>query len=269
MSGTLVVGPLVLPWELLLLLACVGVSILVGNRVARKTGVEVEPVLLKALLVGLVVARLAFVWEFQAVYRAAPLDILDIRDGGWTATAGFIGAWLYALGRHGRMPALRRPLQYALLSGSVLWLAGSIALAVRPGPGQELPALGFASLEGRTVQLAEFRGKPTVVNLWATWCPPCVREMPVLHQAQSGNPGVHFVFVNQGESADRVAAWLRARNLPLRNVLLDAQGQTGAAFKQRALPTTLFFNANGELVSMRVGELSAATLTERLQALQP
>ena len=106
-------------------------------------------------------------------------------------------------------------------------------------------------------------------NWGATWCPPCVREMPVLHQAQSSHPGVNFVFVNQGEPVDKVAAWLKARNLPLRNVLLDAQGQIGAAFKQRALPTTLFFNAKGELVSMRVGELSAATLTERLQALKP
>ena len=269
MSSALVVGPLVLPYELLLLFACVVLAQLVGNLVARATGVEVETELWKALMVGLVVARLAFVWEFQSVYRNAPLDILDIRDGGWTATAGFIGAWLYALGRHGRQPALRRPLQYALLTGSVFWLVGTITLAVRPGPGQELPALGFASLAGRSVQLAEFRGKPTVVNLWATWCPPCVREMPVLQQAQSSQPGINFVFVNQGETASKVAAWLQARNMPLRNVLLDAQGQTGAAFKQSALPTTLFFNARGELVSIRVGELSAATLTDRLQALGP
>lgn len=269
MNNALVVGPLALPYALLLLFAAVGAAFLVGNRLARKAGIDVEPVLWKTLLVGLVVARLAFVWEFHAVYRAAPLDILDIRDGGWTATAGFVGAWLFALSRQGRVPALRRPLQYALLTGSVLWLAGTIALAVRPGTGQELPALGLPSLEGSTVQLAAFKGKPTVVNLWATWCPPCVREMPVLHQAQAEYPGVNFVFLNQGESADKVAMWLQARNLPLRNVLLDVQGQTGAAFKQRALPTTLFFNARGQLVSMRVGELSAATLTERLQALGP
>ena len=111
MSSAFVVGPLVLPYELLLLFACVGLAQLVGNLVARATGVEVETELWKALMVGLVVARLAFVWEFQSVYRNAPLDILDIRDGGWTATAGFIGAWLYALGRHGRKPVLRRPLR--------------------------------------------------------------------------------------------------------------------------------------------------------------
>ena len=269
MNSAFVFGPIVLPYALLLLFVTVGTSLFVGNQIARKAGVEVETMLWKTLLVGLVVARLSFVWEFRSVYLASPLDVLDVRDGGWTATAGFVGAWLFALSLQGRRPLLRRPLQYALMTGSVVWLVGNIALALRADAGQELPALGFASLEGRTVQLAEFKGKPTVVNLWATWCPPCVREMPVLHKAQADHPGVNFVFVNQGESADKVAAWLVARKLSLRNVLLDGQGQIGAAFKQRALPTTLFFNAKGQLVSMRVGELSAATLTERLQAVGP
>ena len=53
--------------------------------------------------VGVVVARLAFVWEFRSAYLASPLDMLDIRDGGWSATAGFVGAWLFALSQHGRL----------------------------------------------------------------------------------------------------------------------------------------------------------------------
>ena len=268
MSNAVVVGPLVLPYALLLVFAAVASSLYVGNRSGRKAGIEVETILWKTLLVGLIVARLAFVWEFRSAYFTSPLDILDIRDGGWTATAGFVGAWLFALSQQGRLRALRRPLQAALITGSAIWLLGTIALSMRPDTGQELPALGFPSLEGPTVRLAEFKGKPTVLNLWATWCPPCVREMPVLHQAQVGHPGVNFVFVNQGESAAKVGAWLQARKLPVRNVLMDGNGQTGAAFKQRALPMTLFFDAKGRLVSTRIGELSSATLTERLEALR-
>jgi thiol-disulfide isomerase/thioredoxin len=153
------------------------------------------------------------------------------------------------------------------MTGTVIWAVGAVALSVRPDTGQALPALEVTSLEGRPMNLAAFKGKPTVVNLWATWCPPCVREMPVLHQAQLERPGVNFVFLNQGESGEQVSAWLQARNLPMRNVLIDANWQAGAAFKQRALPTTLFFDAKGRLVSTRVGELSPATLSERLQAL--
>ena len=268
MSNAVVVGPLVLPYALLLVFAAVASSLYVGNRSGRKAGIEVETILWKTLLVGLIVARLAFVWEFRSAYFTSPLDILDIRDGGWTATAGFVGAWLFALSQQGRLPALRKPLQAALITGSVIWLLGTIALSVRPDTGQELPAFGFPSLEGPTVRLAEFKGKPTVLNLWATWCPPCVREMPQLHQAQVDQTGVNFVFVNQGESAEKVGAWLQGRKLPVRNVLLDTNGQTGAAFKQQALPMTLFFDAKGRLMSTRIGELSSATLTERLEALR-
>ena len=91
----------------------------------------------------------------------------------------------------------------------------------------------------------------------------------MLHQAQVDRSDVNFVFLNQGEAADKVGAWLQARKLPMRNVLIDANQQGGAAFKQRALPTTLFFDAKGRLVSTRIGELSSATLAERLQALTP
>jgi len=266
LNDALILGPLAIPYALLLLYVVVATSMVVGARRGRSTGVAVEPVLWKTLLVGLVVARFAFVWEFRAAYMVSPLSMLDIRDGGWNAAAGFIAAWLFALNLYGRRPALRKPMQAALLTGSVIWLVGSITLSLRPDTGQEMPALGFPSLEGQTVQLAEFKGKPTVVNLWATWCPPCVREMPVLQNAQANQPGVNFVFLNQGESPDKVGPWLQARNLALGNVLLDPTRTAGAAFKQSALPMTLFFDAKGRLVSTRIGELSSATLAERLAA---
>jgi thiol-disulfide isomerase/thioredoxin len=269
LNNAMVVGPLVLPYALLLAFATVALTLYIGHRSARKAGIDVEAVVWHAVLVGLLVARLAFVWEFRSAYFASPLSTLDIRDGGWNATAGFVGAWLFALSREARLPALRKPLRSALLVGTATWTVGTVALSVWPDTGQELPALRFTSLEGRPVNLAEFKGKPTVVNLWATWCPPCVREMPVLHQAQVDRPGVNFVFLNQGESAEKVGAWLQARQLPMSNVLMDANRQAAAAFKQGALPTTLFFDAKGRLVSRRIGELSAATLAERLQPLMP
>ncbi len=142
-------------------------------------------------------------------------------------------------------------------------------MSVQPGAGQrDMPALEFPALDSpaTTVRLTSFKGKPTVVNLWATWCPPCVREMPMLQQAQASLPDVNFVFLNQGEPADRVGAWLQARDLQLRNMLIDETRAGVAAFRQSALPMTLFFDAEGQLVSTRIGELSAATLAERLAA---
>jgi thiol-disulfide isomerase/thioredoxin len=265
LNNAIQLGPLLLPLTLLLVFASAGAAVVVGNRVGRKAGVEAESALWQCVLVGLVAARLAFVFEYRSLYFASPFSILDIRDGGWNPAIGLAGMWLYAIHRQARNPALRRPLRWALATGTALFVVGSAVLALRPDTGHKVPDLAFPSLDGETMQLSQIGGKPTVVNLWATWCPPCVREMPVLHKAQVGRPDIRFVFLNQGEEAGRVRSWLQAHDLPLQNVLIDERRQASAAFQQVGYPTTLFFDASGRLVSRRIGELSAATLEENLQ----
>lgn len=269
MSAALAVGPWAVPYPLLLLLALAVASFAVARHLGRKSGVDAEPGLWGALVVGLVLARLGFVYEFREAYLSNPASLLDIRDGGWNPLAGFVGAWFYALSQSVRSPPLRRPLHGALWMASLGWLAGSMALSATTGGGKPLPSLALHTLEGKTLDLATFRGRPTVVNLWATWCPPCAREMPVMASAQALNPGVNFVFVNQGETAEQVGAWLSQRQLQLRNVIVDGSRQVGAALDHAAYPTTLFFDARGALVATRVGELSKATLTQKLNQLTP
>lgn len=266
MPNVFQIGPVVVPVSVLFMLVALIAATSIGKWAGRRAAVDVEPILFQALVVGVVVARLAFVLQFNTTYLASPLTVLDIRDGGWRPLAGFAAAWLFALVRQFKAPVLRRPLLASVFAASVIWGGGILALSL-PNDEQTLPMLTLTSLDGVTVDLAQFEGKPTVVNLWATWCPPCVREMPVLHEAQAANPAVNFVFINQGESAQRVGGWLAARNLPLRNVLLDTKGEALLAFNQRGLPTTLFFDAKGRLVSARTGELSTATLAEKLKSI--
>lgn len=155
---------------------------------------------------------------------------------------------------------------FALL---VSWSAGEVAIATGAGGSrQPLPAISLPALDGKSVELAGFVGKPTVVNLWATWCPPCRREMPLLQQAQAEHPELHFVFVNQGGAREVILRYLQGQGMVLQNVLIDERRATGAAFNEHAMPTTLFFDAQGRLVSTRVGALSEATLGERLGAIQ-
>lgn len=265
MSEAIRFGPLLLPLAFLLVLASVGATVFVGNRIAKRAGVEAEGVLWRTLLVGFLVARFAFVYEYRLLYFASPLSILDIRDGGWNAGVGLIAAWLYALHRQRGNPAVGKPLRWGLATGTAVFVIGTALLALRPDTGQTLPGLAFSSLDGRTVRLDQLTGKPTVVNLWATWCPPCAREMPVLHDAQVERQDIHFVFLNQGEDPVSVSRWLQAQALPLQNVLIDEPRQASATFKQQGYPTTLFFDANGSLVSRRIGELSSATLAQKLE----
>lgn len=267
MSNTLQIGPLTFPFQLLLVFAAVALALFVANFLGRKAGMDAETPLFRLLLLALLAARLGFVIQYREIYFATPLDMLDIRDGGWQPVAGVAAAWIGALVMGWRRPSARRPIMSALAVATLVWGLGTAALASQPAYTTELPSISLTGVDGRPVALSAFAGAPVVVNLWATWCPPCQREMPVMAKAQADHLGIHFVFLNQGESQTKVQAYLAAHNLGLRNVLLDTQGQAGEHFGQKALPATLFFDAQGRLVDTRIGELSHATLSQRLQAL--
>jgi thiol-disulfide isomerase/thioredoxin len=266
MAQTLALGPLTLPFSLLLALAVMVLAPLAGQLVGRRYGVDLESLLFRVMVVGLVVARLAYVARYRDSYLQSPLDILDIRDGGWAPWAGVAAAAVTAIYLGVRRAPLRKPLAVSFGTAALIWFVGSMALDAMTQPQSRLPAASVRGLGGETLALAGFAGKPTVINLWATWCPPCRREMPVLQEAQAARPDVNFVFLNQGESAEKVRSFLTAQQLPLRNVLLDGRGEVASQLGVHGLPTTLFYDASGRLVDSRVGELSRATLTERLDA---
>ena len=90
-----------------------------------------------------------------------------------------------------------------------------------------------------------------------------------LRDAQKNNPEVIFVFANQGESADAIQKFLDREGLDLDNVLLDSRLELGSQTQSQGLPTTLFFDAKGALVDRRIGELSAATLAQRIRGIAP
>lgn len=267
MASSLQVGPLALPYAVVIVALAAWLAFLLGRRLARGDAARLESLLWQALVIGFAAARLAYVAQFSTQYLAAPLSIIDIRDGGFEALAGFVAAALFAAVRLRARAPLRRPFWWAFALGTFVWGAAQLALELHRGSqALSVPPLALARLEGGEAQLANFAGQPIVVNVWATWCPPCVREMPMLQAEQARRPDVHFLFVNQGESRERVAGWLQGRGFTLGNVLLDPHGRTLGALGGQGLPTTYFFDARGRLVGARTGELSAATLEERLRA---
>ena len=93
--------------------------------------------------------------------------------------------------------------------------------------------------------------------------------MPVLLQAQKNHPNVRFIWMNQGEPAAVVLRYLSTMQLPPEQVLLDPEQQASKHWRQQGLPSTYFYDANGQMQSMRMGELSRASLAEHLQAIAP
>lgn len=262
------IGPLALPTGPLFLVG----ALLAGSAAARWSNrqrkVDIEPVLWRLLIVGVLVARLAFVVAYLDAYSSAPWKILDIRDGGFVASAGFFAAIVLATWLVYRNRETRKPLLTGTIAGALFWTGALAVMSMMQDEPMQLPSVALKRLDGTVVQMNSLGGKPLVVNLWATWCPPCRREMPVLRDAQMRHRDVVFVFVNQGESADTVRKYLVSEGLTLDNVLLDPSLAVGGVTGSRALPTTLFFKPDGAMVDRRMGELSSATLAQRLDALR-
>ena len=259
-------GPVVLPADMVLLLATVVLALVAAKLLHKRLGADVEPLIWRVLVLSLLATRLGFVLEFAALYADAPLEVLNVRDGGWEPVAGWAAAWAFTAWLAWRRPPQRRALGATLLVATAVWWGGSWGLQQTSGgaPAPRLPDIALTTLDLQEQPLARFAGKPVVLNLWASWCGPCQREMPTLERAQQRYPGVQFVFANQGESVEKVQRYLDLKGLSLDNVLLDRHGQVARHFQQRALPTTFFFDADGTLVDTRTGELSDATLAQRL-----
>ncbi|WP_454668843.1 redoxin family protein [Achromobacter kerstersii] len=270
MTPAIRLGPLVLPTELALLIAAGVVGLLAAkllNRDRDRTA-HLSTVLWRALIIGLLVARLSFVWRYRDHYLPDPIKMLDLRDGGWIGLAGLAAAWAYAAIAVLRRHAPRVALLGALALASAAWLGGGRWLAPTPQAQPELAALAVNNMDGAPATMSAFHGKPTVINLWASWCPPCRREMPAFAAAQAANPDVNFVFLNQAEAAQDVAQFLDKHAPALRNVLIDPAGEASRKFSNRGLPATLFLDAEGRLVDLRVGELSTASLAQRLESIR-
>ena len=247
------------------LLAAWLVTRFVSRRVADQPRKAACALVLDAAMVGLIVARIGYIALWWPEYAAAPWSMLAIGDGGFAWWAGLPAAVLFAGWRTRARKALRPPVLAGVAAGMLVWaLAGAVpALLHQSAP--PLPDIALADVDGTTVQLTDYGGSPVVMNLWATWCPPCRREMPVLEYAQSAYPDVRFVLVNQGEDVPTILRYLEQEGLQLSNVLLDPSNRTMQAVGARGLPTTLFFDSDGQLVDSHLGELTRASLSDTLR----
>lgn len=158
-------------------------------------------------------------------------------------------------------------------AGSVVWLnspsrvrAPSAPATIQSGPtGSEftpldkprpLPELHFTNANGQPLSLADFRGRFVLLNLWATWCVPCRKEMPTLDRLEVNLGGRDFEVValsidRQGLAA--VRPFFKERRLKALRIYLDQSGQAASTLGAPGLPTTLLIDRDGREVARKIG----------------
>ncbi|WP_414966354.1 prolipoprotein diacylglyceryl transferase family protein [Caballeronia sp. 15711] len=261
------IGPIALPLHPLIFLLSIAVALLVA-QFASHGEPKLQRVIFTSVWVGLLVARLSFVIRFFPDFQDNFLKMFDIRDLGFDFIAGILAGLCVAARFFFRLPSMRKPLVIAVSSGVLVWGVANAAIDFYRTP-ETIPSIALMDRDGDQQALTTGDGRPTVVNLWASWCGPCQSEMPVLARAQIDHPGVHLVFVNQGETASHVDSYLESHDLHIQNSLLDPAHAVAKAVGAIGFPTTLFYDANGRLLSKHLGPFSKATFNQALNAFYP
>ncbi|MBI6628528.1 TlpA disulfide reductase family protein [Pontibaca salina] len=222
---------------------------------------------LATLLGWIVGARLGFVALNLDAFVAAPLDAFAVWQGGFHLRAGALTAAAVLLIAFLRSSPSALPVALSALVASAA--AGLTDLALPNGLDGRIPDITLADMTGTQVSLSNDSGEPVVLNLWATWCPPCRREMPMMMEIAAAQDNTKIIFANQGEDPATIAQFLAIANLPQDGILRDPQNALMQEFGMIGLPSTLFFAADGQLVTTHTGEISRASLLRKIADISP
>lgn len=137
--------------------------------------------------------------------------------------------------------------------------------AVRtPMVGRVAPPFQLESIDGeRSTALAALRGRPVVVNFWATWCVPCYAEHGVLMEGAANAPDVQFVGILYQDEAAKARRFLEQNGSAYQNVL-DPGGATAIAYGVYGVPETFFIDSEGRIVAKHEGPLDAPSLASKI-----
>ena len=280
-------GPFLIPSQPLILVLSLVFAIWSASRLARRFNLEkslVKRVAEYSAWSGVLGARLGFVIVNWSAYRASPWTALYFWQPGYLYLGGLIcgsgGAlWLGMKYFSANPRAIFTVLGSSYLVAAMLYFAAIQSLDFFrqpgvPGPGNVAPDFKLHNLSGATVQLSDLAGRGIVLNFWATWCPPCRREMPLLddiHETFSAK-GLSIVGVAINEAPDQVRVFAESMNVSY-PIWVDAYQTTEgldrtqeifSRFGGIGLPTTVFIDRSGAIRKVYVGELSRGFLQNQI-----
>lgn len=168
---------------------------------------------------------------------------------------------------------IRRIIHYMLL---VVILLGGVYAVFRfqdaprshAGVGDTAPPFSSMDIEGKQTQLTDYKGKGVLINFWASWCNPCVNELPLLNEAYKLT-GVEMLAINVGEKTEAVQKFVERYELEF-PILLDEDLKIKQAYQVVGLPLTLLIDEEGTIMARHEGELTEIedilNLMERIKA---
>jgi peroxiredoxin len=209
-----------------------------GRGAATKARLEVAPALLRAVAGAAAVASiLAGLWG-SGLLQPRQTQLVEVLDVSQVLTAPV--APLPATGNAGPAVGLNR---------------GNLA-----------PDFEFSDYSGRRVRLSDFRGRPVVVNFWASWCTACEVEIPALARALDAHREIELavIAVNNGETYRKGRGFLDQHGADLTAVAFDPVSRIAGVYGVAGLPATFFIDRDGIITGVTIGPLTDAALTEAL-----
>jgi peroxiredoxin len=172
-----------------------------------------------------------------------------------------------------RTPGARTPARRAWIACLILPLlvgCGGAPSSRGAHVGDRAPEFTLPALDGSDVSLSDYKGSVVVINLWATWCPPCRAEIPVLEAAYRAHKaeGLVVLGISVGESKEVVQSFVAEMGMTY-PVLLDPRSTMLDRLRALGLPVSVFVDRDGVVRARHSGELSESKLEEYLDSLLP
>lgn len=260
------IGPLVFAPDRFAAILAIAGFLLLSEIFARKIDHRFSSWGWGATIAFIVGARAGHVIKHGESFLTEPLRLFYIWQGGFIIAAGVVLALAFTL------ICFRRELHLVLWAAIPAVVSAYIAffvLQLNAGtPAITLPSGNtFRTLAGEIFEPEMLKGRPIVINLWASWCPPCRREMPMMVDVAASTDTAQMVFVNQGEGAEIIQRFLASQNLASSGMVLDTLGEFARHYKVPGLPATLFIGSDGMLRSVHMGEISREGLISGMRQL--
>lgn len=177
----------------------------------------------------------------------------------------------------GGLDLRRLPLRHLVVAAVVplIVLGVLVAALLARGPGTSPTAIGneapdftLTDLDGNAIHLADLRGRPVIVNFWASWCIPCIEEFPLLRDAAARHADDGLVVVGiVYQDRTQAAREFMARNAATWAAAADPDGRVAEAYGILAPPETFFIGRDGRIAARVLGQFTAATLDDKVASI--